>query len=63
MKKQKTRVTQELCRKVQIVLALIALMVLSICGVFDEPEWKPVAEYPLVNQKISWNSCLSLGNK
>lgn len=37
-----------------IMLALVALMVLTICGVFDEPAWKPAAEYPMANQHITW---------
>ncbi len=43
-----------------VLLLMLAGMIMTVCGVFDEPEWKPAAEYPLVNQKISWNSCLSL---
>lgn len=41
-----------------IFLAMVALLILEIAGVFDEPAWKPVAEYPFVNQHIElrgWN--------
>lgn len=31
---------------------LIVLILLDCCGVFDPPAWKPVAEYPFVNQHI-----------
>ena len=40
---------------VLIMVALIVMMVLTICGVFDEPAWKPVAEYPIANQHITWS--------
>ena len=35
-----------------IIMAVAA--VLQICGVFDEPAWKPVATYPMANQHIEW---------
>ncbi len=41
-----------------IFLAMVALMILEIAGVFDEPAWQPVAEYPFANQHIElrgWN--------
>ena len=41
-----------------IFLAMVALLVLEIAGVFDAPTWRPVAEYPFVNQHVvlrGWN--------
>ena len=37
-----------------IFLALVALAVLTICGVFDQPTWKPEAAIPIANANISW---------
>lgn len=39
---------------VAIVAVMIILGVLLACGMFDEPMWKPVAEYPMANANISW---------
>ena len=33
---------------------VITAAVLMICGVFDEPAWKPAAVYPMTNQRITW---------
>ena len=38
-----------------IIVALIALFVMEICGVFDGQIWKAVEEYPLANANISWS--------
>lgn len=52
--------TNENERKVFAVFVVIFLAVvitaavLLICGVFDEPAWKPVASYPMTNQHIVW---------
>ena len=37
-----------------IVAAMIALGVLTLMGMFDEPMWKPDKVYPLANANISW---------
>ena len=37
-----------------VLLMLVALCVLQLCGMFDEPLWKPAVEYPMVNQHITW---------
>ena len=37
-----------------IVAAMIALGVLTLMGMFDEPLWKPDKVYPLANANISW---------
>ena len=37
-----------------IALVLVTLMVMEICGVFDEPVWKPATEHPLTNAHIGW---------
>ena len=41
---------------IAIVLALIAIIgwVLMLCGMFDEPLWKPDIEIPMVNTNVSW---------
>ena len=36
------------------VLILAALAVMEICGMFDEPVWKPATEHPLTNAQIGW---------
>ena len=38
-----------------IVLALIALLVLEVCGVFEESPWQPVTEFPMANAHITWS--------
>lgn len=43
------------------MLLLIALCVLQLCGMFDEPMWKPAAEYPMVNTNISWQQTWAFG--
>lgn len=35
-----------------IFIAMVTVFALEIAGVFDEPAWKPVAEYPFTNQHI-----------
>ena len=35
-----------------VLLMLVALCVLQLCGMFDEPLWKPA--YPMANQHIEW---------
>ena len=43
-----------------IVLAvMIALVVLQLCGMFDEPMWK--LEYPIVNTNVSWRQTWAFG--
>jgi len=37
-----------------VLLVLIVWFALDCAGMFDEPMWKPIAEYPMVNQHISW---------
>ena len=37
-----------------VFLALVALFVLTACGMFDEPLWKPDVEIPMVNAQITW---------
>ena len=37
-----------------ILLLMLAGMILTVCGVFDEPAWKPAEEYPMANQHITW---------
>ena len=37
-----------------IFLMLLALIVLELCGMFDEPLWKPDAVFPMTNAKVSW---------
>ena len=45
-----------------VVLALmIALVVLQLCGMFDEPMWKPTVEYPIVNTNVSWRQTWAFG--
>ena len=38
-----------------IVIIIISWGILEACGVFDEPVWKPVGEYPIANAHISWD--------
>lgn len=33
----------------------IALIVLQLCGMFDEPLWQPDVEFPMVNTNVSWS--------
>ena len=33
---------------------LAALAVMEICGMFDEPVWKPATEHPITNAHIGW---------
>ena len=40
-----------------ILLALIALVIMDLCGVFDPPVWVPVAEYPFINQHVTLTGC------
>ena len=37
-----------------ILLVLLVGMILTVCGVFDDPGWQPVEEYPIANQHITW---------
>lgn len=36
-----------------VLMLMIAVVILEGCGMFDEPLWKPVAEYPFTNQHIT----------
>ena len=36
-----------------LIVLMIALVIVDLCGVFDVPVWKPVAEYPFTNQHIT----------
>lgn len=44
-----------------VLLCLLALVILQVCGVFDEPLWRPVAEYPMANAHISWQQTFRAG--
>ena len=35
-------------------MILIAMIVLEVCGMFEEPLWKPDTEFPIVNTHVSW---------
>lgn len=37
-----------------VFLALVALFVMTLLGIFDEPLWKPDIEFPMVNTHVSW---------
>lgn len=37
-----------------VLMGLIALFVLTLLGMFDEPLWKPDVSYPLMNAQVSW---------
>ena len=37
-----------------VLILLTALMVMTICGVFDELKWKPDVVYPMAIQHIEW---------
>ena len=37
-----------------VIMILIAMIVLEVCGMFEEPLWKPDAEFPIVNTHVSW---------
>ena len=36
------------------MLLLIVLIIMQLCGMFDEPLWKPDMEFPLANANVSW---------
>lgn len=38
-----------------ILLALVALCVLTIVGVFDKAIWEPDISFPIANANISWS--------
>ena len=38
-----------------VLMGLIALFVLTMMGMFDEPLWKPDVEIPLPNAQVSWS--------
>ena len=43
---------------IMVLIIAIVFFVLSTLGMFDEPLWKTVAEYPIANQHITlkgWN--------
>ena len=37
-----------------VLMLMISVMILEVCGMFDEPLWKPDVEYPMVNTNVSW---------
>ena len=37
-----------------VIMILIAMIVLELCGMFEEPLWKPDIEFPIVNTHVSW---------
>lgn len=37
-----------------VIMILIAMIVLELCGMFEEPLWKPDVEHPIVNTHVSW---------
>ena len=37
-----------------VIMMLIAMIVLELCGMFEEPLWKPDTEFPIVNTHVSW---------
>ena len=44
-----------------VMMALIVLLVLQLCGMFDEPLWQPAVEYPMVNTNVSWVQTWAFG--
>jgi hypothetical protein len=44
-----------------VLLIIIAWFALDSAGMFDEPLWKPTAEYPLVNANVSWVQTWAFG--
>ena len=44
-----------------VLLIIIAWFALDCAGMFDEPMWKPTAEYPLVNANVSWRQTWAFG--
>lgn len=36
-----------------VLLLMIIVVILEGCGMFEEPLWKPVAEYPFTNKYIT----------
>ena len=38
-----------------IFMALVALFVLTMMGMFDEPLWKPDLTIPMQNAQVSWS--------
>ena len=44
-----------------VLLIIIAWFALDSAGMFDEPLWKPAAEYPLVNANVSWVQTWAFG--
>ena len=45
----------------RLLLIIIAWFALDCAGMFDEPMWKPTAEYPLVNANVSWRQTWAFG--
>ena len=37
-----------------VIMILIAMIVMEVCGMFEEPLWKPDVEFPIVNTHVSW---------
>ena len=37
-----------------VIAILISMIVLEVCGMFEEPLWKPDTEFPIVNTHVSW---------
>lgn len=57
MKKYSTREKEKkVFAIVMLIILTIALVVVIIegCGLLAGPDWKPAAEYPFANQKITW---------
>ena len=38
-----------------IMIGLLALFVLTLMGMFDEPLWKPDVQIPMTNANVSWS--------
>ena len=43
------------------LLAVIAVGVLALFGVFDKPAWEPDVYYPMANAKVSWEQTFYAG--
>ena len=37
-----------------VIMILIAMIVLEVCGMFEEPLWKPDISYPMANKHVEW---------
>ena len=45
-----------------IFLALVALFVLEVCGVFQDTAWKPDVEISMPNSNVSWEQSYHYGS-